>query len=849
MASYPFKELEPKWQKFWEENNVYSIEDNYDKPKYYILDMFPYPSGAGLHIGHPEGYTATDIVARYKKMKGFNVLHPIGFDSFGLPTERYSMTTGIPPQKATDDNVANFTRQLKFIGFNYDWKKAIRTSDSTYYKWTQWMFLIIYNSWYDHDLKKARHINELVVPSEYVSQAEIDEYIDSKRMAFVAEMPVNWCDALGTVLANEEVDEWKDKGYTVERRPMRQWMLKITEYADRLLEDLDLVDWPQSTMEMQKHWIGKSEGAEIYFGIENSDKKIKVYTTRPDTIFGATYLVLAPEHPLVSEIATPSQSDKLEKYIKETTLKSDMERGEMSKSKTGVFTGAYAINPTNSAKIPILIADYVLGSYGTGAIMAVPGHDERDHEFAKLLDMKIVQVVAPKDGSEWDVQKSAFTEYGVSVNSESCDFAIEGMKSEDAKKATIDWLEKTGLGNRKIQFRLREWLFSRQRYWGEPIPIIFFPDGTKRSMDLDELPLALPHVDNYKQAEGGESPLANVPEWVNYLDQKTGKTGKIETNTMPQWAGSCWYYLRYIDPFNNDVFCDSQKEKYWMGDKGVDLYVGGTEHAVLHLLYARFWHKVLYDFGYVNSKEPFHKLFHQGLIMGEDGRKMSKSLGNVVNPDDVVNEFGADSLRLFEMFLGPLEASKPWSTKGIEGVNRFLSRVWRLIADEEGKLIDAVQEIELNKDMEYVLHSTIKKVSEDIENLSFNTAISQMMIFVNEFTKYDVRPISAMKEFLKCLAPFAPHISEELWEILGEKETIVKANFPICDEAKTIKQEIEFVVQVASKIRARLNLPLDVSQKDAEILARENETIVKYLEGQTVKKVIFVKNKLINFIV
>jgi leucyl-tRNA synthetase len=848
MASYPFKELEPKWQKFWEDNNVYSIEDNYDKPKYYILDMFPYPSGAGLHIGHPEGYTATDIVARYKKMKGFNVLHPIGFDSFGLPTERYSMTTGIPPQKATDDNVANFTRQLKFIGFNYDWTKAIRTSDSTYYKWTQWMFLMIYNSWYDHDLKKARHINELPIPSELKSQTEIDEYIDSKRMAFVAEMPVNWCDALGTVLANEEVDEWKDKGYTVERRPMRQWMLKITEYADRLLEDLDLVDWPQSTMEMQKHWIGKSEGAEIYFGIENSEKKIKVYTTRPDTIFGATYLVLAPEHPLVSEIATLSQVDKIVKYVKETTLKSDMERGEMSKSKTGVFTGAYAINPANSAKIPILIADYVLGSYGTGAIMAVPGHDERDHEFAKLLDMKIVQVVAPKEGSEWDVQKSAFTDYGVSVNSESCDFAIEGMNSEDAKKATIEWLEKTGLGNRKIQFRLREWLFSRQRYWGEPIPIIFFPDGTKRSMDLDELPLALPHVDNYKQAEGGESPLANVPEWVNYLDQKTGKTGKIETNTMPQWAGSCWYYLRYIDPFNNDVFCDSEKEKYWMGEKGVDLYVGGTEHAVLHLLYARFWHKVLYDFGYVNSKEPFNKLFHQGLIMGEDGRKMSKSLGNVVNPDDVVNEFGADSLRLFEMFLGPLEASKPWSTNGIEGVNRFLSRVWRLIADEEGKLLDTVQEIELNKDMEYVLHSTIKKVSEDIENLSFNTAISQMMIFVNEFTKYDVRPISAMKEFLKCLAPFAPHISEELWEILGEKETIVRADFPIYDEAKTIKQEIEFVVQVASKIRARLNLPLDVSQDDAEKLAREIETIVKYLEGQTVKKVIFVKNKLINFI-
>ncbi len=849
MASYPYNELEPKWQKFWEENGINSVEENYEKPKYYILDMFPYPSGAGLHIGHPEGYTATDILARFKKMKGYNVLHPIGFDSFGLPTERYSMTTGIPPQKATDDNVANFTKQLKNIGFNYDWTRAIRTSDSTFYKWTQWMFLMIYNSWYDHNLKKARHINELTIPIELTNQAEKDAYIDSMRMAFVAEMPVNWCDALGTVLANEEVDEWKSKGYTVERRPMRQWMLKITEYADRLLEDMVLLNWPQSTLDMQRHWIGKSYGAEIYFTIENSDKKIKVYTTRPDTIFGATYLVLAPEHPLVSEISSPAQKDKLEKYIKETSLKSDMERGEANKSKTGVFTGAYAINPANSAQIPILIADYVLGSYGTGAIMAVPGHDERDHEFAKLLDMKIIQVVAPKDGSDWDVQKSAFTEYGISVNSESRDLAIEGMKSEDAKKTTIDWLEKTGLGNRKIQFRLRDWLFSRQRYWGEPIPIIFFPDGTKRSMDLDELPLALPKVDNYKQAEGGESPLANVTDWVKFKDPKTGKIGKIETNTMPQWAGSCWYYLRYIDPFNSDAFCDDKKEKYWMGENGIDLYVGGTEHSVLHLLYARFWHKVLYDFGYVNSKEPFYKLFHQGLIMGEDGRKMSKSLGNVVNPDDVVSEYGADSLRLFEMFLGPLEASKPWSTNGIEGVNRFLSRVWRLIADEDSNLLENVKDIEMTTEMEYVLHSTIKKVADDIENLSFNTAISQMMIFVNEFTKYEVRPIQAMKDFLLCLAPFAPHISEELWSILGVKSSIVNAEFPIYDEIKTIKQEIEFVVQVASKIRARLNLPLDVSQEDAEKLAKENETIIKYLEGQTIKKVIFVKNKLINFIV
>ncbi len=652
------------------------------------------------------------------------------------------------------------------------------------------------------------------------------------------------------MLANEEVDEWKEKGYTVERRPMRQWMIRITEYAERLLTDLELVDWPHSTKEMQKNWIGKSEGALINFKIDASDKQITVFTTRPDTIFGATYLVLAPEHELVPEITTDENRPAVEQYIKQAAEKSDLERTELSKEKTGVPTGGYAINPANGKRIPIWIADYVLAHYGTGAIMAVPAHDTRDNEFAREFRLPIVQVVAPADGSVVDVENEAFTSYdGIGVNSENDEVSLNGVPTREAIERIINWVETRGIGQRKVQYKLRDWLFSRQRYWGEPIPIMFFEDGTKRALDLDELPLLLPEVKDFKPAGTGESPLANVPEWVDFIDKKTGKRARYETNTMPQWAGSCWYYLRYIDPQNDEFFCSKEKEQYWMMPDGVDLYVGGAEHAVLHLLYARFWHKVLYDYGYVSTPEPFKKLFHQGLILGEDGRKMSKSLGNVVNPDEVINEYGADSLRLFEMFLGPLEASKPWSSKGIEGVNRFLNRVWRMILDEDGNLSPTVVDAPLNDEQEYVLNYTIKKVQEDIENLSFNTAIAQMMIFVNEFYKYETKPKEAMKKFVLCLAPFAPHIAEELWQRLGETQSIVFAEWPEFDEAKTVRQTIEFVVQVCSKIRARLQIKLDASEDEVKQIVLDNEQVKKYVDGKAIKKIIFVPNKLINIIV
>ncbi len=848
MAVYPFKDIESKWQKYWDENNIYKVEEDKSKPKYYVLDMFPYPSGAGLHIGHPEGYTATDIVSRYKRMKGFNVLHPMGFDAFGLPTERYCMTTGIHPNDATATNVETFKRQLKMLGFDYDWSRQVITTNPQYYKWTQWMFLLIYNSWYDHENQTARPIDTLPIPEGLATTEEIEEYRDSKRLAYISMQPVNWCEELGTVLANEEVDEWRDKGYTVERRPMRQWMIRITEYAQRLLDDLELVEWPHSTMEMQKHWIGKSEGGEVSFPLKGHDKNILVFTTRPDTIFGATYMVLAPEHELVPEITTEDKRSQVEEYIHNASMKSDLERTELSKEKTGVFTGAYAINPATGKEVEVWIADYVLAHYGTGAIMAVPGHDSRDHEFATEFGLPIVQVVSPADGSEWDIMKEAFTDDGVAVNSANEEFSINGLPTDEAIDGAVKWLETKGIGCGKIQYKLRDWLFSRQRYWGEPIPIIFFEDGSRRALEPDELPLELPDVQDFKPAGTGESPLAKVDSWINFTDKKTGKKGKFETNTMPQWAGSCWYYLRYIDPHNSEIFCDKEKENYWMAPDGVDLYVGGSEHAVLHLLYARFWHKLLYDYGYVSTKEPFRKLFHQGLIMGEDGRKMSKSLGNVINPDEVVEKYGADSLRLFEMFLGPLQDSKPWSDTGIEGVNRFLNRVWRMITDENGSLSGSVRETEMTPDQEYVLHSTIKKVGEDIEALHFNTAVSQMMIFVNEFTKADIKPLEAMEKLVLCLAPFAPHISEELWRILGNNDPVVLHSFPDYDEAKTQKQQIEFVVQVTSKIRAKLQVAPDLPQEEIEALAKQDEKVQKHLEGKSVKKVIFVPNKLINFI-
>ena len=848
MADYPFREIEPKWQRYWEEKQIYKTSDNFEKPKFYVLDMFPYPSGAGLHIGHPEGYTATDIVSRYKRMKGYNVLHPMGFDAFGLPTERYSMKTGIHPNDATRENIEVFKRQLKMLGLDYDWSKEINTTDPEYYKWTQWMFLLIYNSWYDDELNKARPISELPIPEHLKNEKDKNEYIDSQRLAYIAMVPVNWCEELGTVLANEEVEEWREKGYTVERRPMRQWMIRITKYANRLLDDLILVDWPQSTLEMQKNWIGKSFGAEINFPIDGSDKSIKVFTTRPDTIFGATYMVLAPEHPLVKVITTLEYQETVDEYIKLTSIKTDLERTELNKEKTGVFTGGYAINPATKKKIPVWIADYVLTGYGTGAIMAVPGHDERDFEFAKKFKLPIIEVVSPNGEPTGDLI-SAFVEDGINVNSANDEISLNGHNTKEAFNKIIRWLEDKGIGNYKIQFKLRDWLFSRQRYWGEPIPIIFFEDGTKRALEVDELPLKLPDVKDFKPAGTGESPLAKIESWIKFYDKKTGKWVRFETNTMPQWAGSCWYYLRYIDPSNNDTFCDPAKERYWMTPNGVDLYVGGAEHAVLHLLYARFWHKVLYDYGYVSTPEPFKKLFHQGLILGEDGRKMSKSLGNVKNPDEVVRDYGADSLRLFEMFLGPLQDSKPWSEKGIEGVFRFLNRVWRMIVDENGQLSPAVQDIEPTPEQAYTLNYTIKKIADDIENLHFNTSISQMMIFVNEFTKAVVRPRIAMEKFVIVLSLFAPHIGEELWRILGHSDSVTLQSYPEYDDSKIVLSQIEFVFQVNSKIRSKMMLNSEMSQEEIEQIALKDNNVLKHINNQPVKKVIFVKNKLINFIV
>ena len=849
MAGYSFREIEIKWQKFWADNNIYKTGQDKDKPKYYVLDMFPYPSGAGLHIGHPEGYTATDIVARYKRMKGFNVLHPMGFDAFGLPTERYCMQTGIHPNQATEKNIATFRKQLDMLGLGYDWDRIINTTLPDYYKWTQWMFLKIYNSWFDDNQNKARPIEELPIPASLKTEKEIEDYKDSQRLAFIAMIPVNWCEALGTVLANEEVDEWRDKGYTVERRPMRQWMIRITKYAQRLLDDLDLVEWPHSTREMQKNWIGRSDGAEIIFRVSGCDDSITVFTTRPDTLFGATYMVLAPEHQIVKSITSDSKKSEVEAYIHQSSLKSDLERTELSKNKTGVFTGAYAVNPATGENIPIWIADYVLAHYGTGAIMAVPGHDTRDHEFARSFDLPVVQVVATSDGSDWDIQAEAYTDDGKAVNSECEGLTINGLDTAGAKDKTIKWLEDMNIGKRRIQFKLRDWLFSRQRYWGEPIPIMYFDDGTRRCLTEDELPLRLPDVSDFQPSGTGESPLAKVDSWVNFIDAKTGKHARFETNTMPQWAGSCWYYLRYTDPDNSDIFAGKENEGYWMEPSGVDLYIGGAEHAVLHLLYARFWHKVLFDYGYVSTPEPFRKLFHQGLIMGEDGRKMSKSLGNVINPDDVVAKFGADSVRVFEMFLGPLQDSKPWSEKGIEGVFRFLSRTWRMMLDDEGNQSQNLRNVELTQEQEYVLHTTIKKVGEDIEHLHFNTAVSQMMIFINEFTSAEVKPREAMEKFLLCLAPFAPHIAEELWHKLGKTKSIVLESYPDYSEEKCLKQQIEFVLQVSSKIRSKIQLAPDAPRDVIEKIALADANVIKFMEGKPIKKVIFVPNKLINFIV
>ncbi len=841
---YPFDQIEAKWQAIWDKQQPFHApnpgEKGFDteKPKFYVLDMFPYPSGAGLHVGHPEGYTATDIVARYKRLRGFNVLHPMGWDAFGLPAEQYAIRTGQHPAITTRENVAKFKSQLKRIGFSYDWQREINTSDPTYYKWTQWIFLQIYNSWLNPETNRAQPI------STYRGSDP-----DSVRLAYVADVPVNWCPELGTVLANEEVVDGKSEvgGFPVFRRPMRQWMLRITAYAERLLDELDHLDWPEGIKLLQRNWIGRSQGAEIDFKIENSDQQIRVFTTRPDTLYGGTFLVLAPEHSLVDLIVTEGQRPAVREYRERAARKSELERADLSKEKTGVFTGEYAINPATNAKIPIWIADYVLLSYGTGAIGGVPAHDQRDMEFAKKYDLPIVVVVQPT-GNE---QAMGFTGEGIAVNSP----IINGLTSAEAKKKITDWLEERGLGKRAINYKLRDWLFSRQRYWGEPFPIVW-ENGKHRALDQQELPLVPPSLDDYKPIGTGEPPLARAKEWIRYSDKAVR-----ETNTMPQWAGSCWYYLRFCDPHNENRFVGEEAERYWMGgDKlgGIDLYVGGTEHAVLHLLYARFWQKVLFDLGYISKPEPFQRLVNQGIILGEDNQKMSKSRGNIVNPDEVIDQHGADAFRCYEMFMGPLEQMKPWSMRGVEGVARFLARVWRLLMTEnqagEWVLSGKIQQIDASKPQQKLLHASIKKVTEDIESFSFNTAISQMMIFVNAFTNVQTIPLSAMRTFLILLNPFAPHIASELWQTLNTKfgqahGDITEQSWPAYDERLLVEDEVEIVVQVNGKLRDRIKMPLVATEEELKTAALSNPRIQERIADKTVRRVIVVPKKLVNIVV
>jgi leucyl-tRNA synthetase len=802
--SFNHLEIEKKWQQYWEENKSFKTSEEKGKRKFYALDMFPYPSGAGLHVGHPEGYTATDILSRMKRMQDYNVLHPMGWDAFGLPAEQYALDTGNDPAEFTEQNINNFRRQIKALGFSYDWDREVNTTDPHYYKWTQWIFLQLYK----HGL------------------------------AYIDEVAVNWCPALGTVLANEEVIDGKSErgGHPVERRPMKQWMLRITAYADRLLADLDEVDWPESIKEMQRNWIGRSEGAEITFGISEHAGSFTVFTTRPDTLFGATYAVLAPEHPLVNEITTIDQKNAVESYINKIKSKSDLERTDLAKEKTGVFTGAYSINPVNNEKMPIWIADYVLMSYGTGAIMAVPAHDERDYEFAKTFELPIVEVVA---GGE--IEREAYTGDGEHVNSE----FLNGLGKEEAITTMITWLEEKGIGTKKVTYRLRDWLFSRQRYWGEPIPIIHWEDGTMSAVPEEQLPLVLPKTTEIRPSGTGESPLAIIKDWVNVIEPVTGKKGRRETNTMPQWAGSCWYYLRYIDPKNDQALASDDKLKEWLP---VDIYIGGAEHAVLHLLYARFWHKFLYDIGVVHTKEPFQKLFNQGMILGENNEKMSKSKGNVVNPDDIVTSHGADTLRLYEMFMGPLDASIAWSTNGLDGSRRFLDRIWRLLIEEDGKLSPKIQETEEVQSLERIYHQTVKKVTEDYEGLRFNTAISQLMVFINEAYKATILPKHFIEGFVKMLSPICPHTAEELWEKLGHEETVSYETWPAYDEAKLLDDEVEIVIQINGKVKAKLLVPTGATKEKLEQIAMGDDKVKEQIDGKTVRKVITVPGKLVNIV-
>jgi len=929
---YPFHLIEPKWQQTWEQQQAFrafnpgeEIPANHPfavrhkvsgkvaatqlPPKFYILDMFPYPSGAGLHVGHPEGYTATDILARYRRACGFNVLHPMGWDSFGLPAEQYAVKTGQHPRVTTEANIANFTRQIKSLGFSYDWSRELATTDVEYFKWTQWIFLKLYNSWFNPETNKAEPIETLEYPSNW-DESRRRIYRDSKRLAYVSEAPVNWCPELGTVLANEEVIDGKSEvgGFPVIRKPMRQWMLRITAYAEKLLADLDTIDWSDSLKEMQRNWIGRSEGASVLFKVDSDDSAIEVFTTRPDTLFGATYMVLAPEHWAVAKITTPQQQNAVRDYKVSIAGKSDLDRTELAKEKTGVFTGAYAINPVNGEKIPIWIADYVLASYGTGAIMAVPAHDERDWEFAKKFNLKIKPVVGtlqmkgrdtvpsmqiPDDANHplyLQINGKQTCVYystgvcesvdGVAIFSSNSEISIDGLATAEAKKKITNWLEEKNLGKKTTNYKLRDWLFSRQRYWGEPFPIVWKKDAAgnlyHEALPESALPVLPPTLEDYKPTASGEPPLARAKDWLNEIPGATR-----ETNTMPQWAGSCWYYLRYTDAKNAQSFVGKDADNYWMASNGkaagVDLYVGGTEHAVLHLLYARFWHKVLFDLGYVATPEPFYKLVNQGLILGEDGQKMSKSRGNVVNPDDVLAEYGADAFRLYEMFMGPLQDTKPWNTKGVEGVYRFLGRVWRLFVDEKAEtafeqaettaetqsrrelldliLLDgAIAEMDATSAQLKALHACIKKVTEDLDGMRFNTAISAMMVFVNEAITWQTKPLPVMKTFLQLLAPFAPHLAEELWTRLHSTFGLRASSLPYepwpkFDPALLVESEIEIPVQVNGKFRDVIKVAVDADNAKIEAAARAAEKAQSFLAGKTIKKVIIVPKKMVNLIV
>ncbi len=882
---YKFAEIEKRWQDYWEKQKTFRSEDDYSKPKYYILDMFPYPSGTGLHVGHPEGYTATDIVARYKRMNGYNVLHPMGWDAFGLPAEQYAIETGTHPADTTQKNCDNFRRQIKSLGLGYDWDREVNTTDPGYFKWTQWIFIKLYNTWFDSELQKGRPISELEIPENIGSKGPdaIQEYIDDQRLAYYDNALVWWCPHCRIVCANEEVlnDGTHEKcGNPVEKKNLKQWMLRIPHYAERLLSGLENVDWPEGVKDMQRNWIGRSTGAEVGFRLEGSEAMLKVFTTRPDTLFGATYMVVAPEHSLLKELVTEDQKYKVKTYVAQAGLKTELDRSDLSREKSGVFTGSYAINPVNSQRIPIWVADYVLMGYGTGAIMAVPCHDTRDFEFANTFSLPVKCIMEPAVADK-DIRKNVlagqacWTEDGTYINSSDPETGLDinGLSKEPGIAKTLEWLKANELGNPAINYKIRDWLFSRQRYWGEPFPVIHWEDGEITLLDEADLPLQLPELEKYEPGSDGESPLANSTEWVNVTDSR-GRKGRRETNTMPQWAGSCWYYLRYIDPQNDEEPFSSKKESYWMP---VDLYIGGAEHAVLHLLYSRFWHKVLFDLGIVSTDEPYARLFNQGMILAfayetatgakipgdlveerggsyyhkESGEalkqivaKMSKSLKNVVNPDEVVAGYGADSLRLYEMFLGPLDAVKPWVENGVKGVYNFLNKVYKFFADTTHYHTG-------NEDSEVLksLHGTVKKVGSDIEALHFNTAISQMMIFTNFCIKKGKVKRSTAESFIRILAPFAPHLAEEVWSVLDHQESISTAPWPAYNESALQEDSHEYPVMINGKLRLKMKLPIDISAEKVQQAVLEHETTLKWTDGKNPKRFIYVPNKIINIVV